>query len=265
MKRAAFATRGSSYGVCLLSLCVACSERTPRFASYAPLKCSTLQIPFHGQRSREFSWDAPAADDKTLGWVRKTAAAAHCDTAEETDFHYCESYRRSTRRYTPLQESPLDDLGASDAFRAIYEHSFGITVLVRVVRTEEGADLVAKVLNWHEGPWAWIKSRRLSEAEWGRLKSGAASLPEGMHEYFPRSEEDAKRGVVLHPGCYIVDGVSVRVERLEHGVLNVATSAYFSPGERCYPGTCCSGGSNANSRFFDELVNLVQCSKPESH
>lgn len=246
-----------------LALCVGCSQPAPQFAHSAKLKCSNLQVPFYGERT-PFSDDADFAVDPSLGWAQKlTPATGRCDTPSETDFRYCERFRRTVTHYSRLGEPPLDALGASEAFRGIYEHSFGSIVVVRVVRTATGAVLLTKVLDRHRGPWTWSTSRSLSDAEWMNLRRAAPSVPEGVHEYFPRSEVEAEKAVIPHPGCYVLDGAGVRIEQYYDGVLNVVASAYFSRrGGRC-DGACCPAKGEAVSRFFDELLSLVQCAKPE--
>jgi hypothetical protein len=162
-----------------------------------------------------------------------------------------------------LQERPLDALGATEAFRGLYSHSLGVTVLVRVVQVNGDAILVAKVIERGPGPLGWITTRRLSDAEWLELRRAAAALPEGSHEYFsPPKVETGPRDTAER--CYTHDGAVVRVERFEAGVLHIAGGKYEAPGDTpCSGRVCCDPKSEALSRFFDELKDLVECDEPK--
>lgn len=256
-----------------LTLCVACSrghEPHPPLAVYSKLRCASLQTSFGDDVVRATRSDKPTALDPTLGWSEKLEdLGGMCAGPDTGNAVYCGALRRHALRYTAFQERPLDGLGVEEAFRGLYDPSRGAAVLVRAVRFGGQSFLVAKVLEQGPGPLAWITSRRLSGTEWAALERAAAALPKGSPEYFPRFSliptarpeyfPQVSPTPTVRPVCETMDGADVQVEVLRAGELQVLWSTYEPSGSQRCSGPCCDPRKEAISRFFDGLLDLVDC------
>lgn len=248
----------------LSTLCIACAHSSsrshPPLAAYSNLTCSSLLADYGDDLNRAAASDAPTALDPTLGWNEKLRDfQGMCVVPSPEDAEYCRGLHTYATRYTAFQERPLDLLGAEEVFRGLYDHSLGAAVLVRAARFNGEFHLVAKVLQRGPGPLAWITSRRLSDADWLALKRAATRLPNGTAEYYPRFSPVP----TARPVCETMDGASVQVEVLQAGELRVLRSAYEpSSNQRC-SGPCCDPREEAISRFFDRLLDLVECAQSD--
>lgn len=237
-----------------LLACMACSPTRAPF-HYSMLSCATLRVsdPTEGRWLRS---DAPAALDPALGWAEKlTGTAATCDAPAPADAKYCERVMREALRYTALQEAPLDKMGAMDAFRGLFVHSLGATVMVRVLRSEGQAVMVAKVLDEGVGPLGWMTTRRLSEAEWLSLKRAADALPDGRNEYFPEPRPQPKKASTTTGSmCFVEDGATTRIERFTNGVLHINYAQ-----DRTHD--CSATAPSREALFFQQLRGLIRCAE----
>lgn len=238
-------------------LLIGCSPRSPRsapLAQYSRLGCLSLGASYDD--SSRVPPAPPPAVDPALGWddeVKPTPGA--CKRPDTKTASYCKRVHGTEVFYTGFQERPLDALRVDAAFRAAYTPFLGASVVIRAVRVDGKASLVAKVLQRFGGPLAWIETRRLSDAEWSVLQRAASRLPDGHHEYFSVPE----KGPAEQPQCAGYDGAEVEVERLEGGVIRIGNARYEQPDDATCPGKCCDRNAEALSRFFDLLASLVKC------
>jgi hypothetical protein len=242
----------------------ACAPKPNRpLLAYTPLKCVSMGAAVGSEEHLQAQVDAPEVIDQTLGWEKRVWGAPDaCKHPAAEDAEYCRMSRRILERHTAFQERPLDELGVRAGFRGSYMHTEGVWLSVRVLPIDGGAVLVAKALEPHGGPLAWITSRRLSEGQWLDLLAASSRLPDGRHDYaFTREHWDAIRpGGSSSPRCYRAHGASVSVERIENNALHVIGGAYVRPAHVCQ-GACCDPEAEAASRFFDRLVDLVGCAR----
>ncbi|MCK6537040.1 MAG: hypothetical protein L6Q84_29070 [Polyangiaceae bacterium] len=229
---------------------------------YSKLRCASLQASFGDDVVPAARSDKPTALDPTLGWSEKLEnLGGMCARQDTGNAVYCDALRRYALRHTAFQERPLDGLGVEEAFRGLYDHSLGAAVLVRAVRFDGQFFLVAKVLERGPGPLAWITSRRLSGAEWASLERAAAVLPKGRTEYYPRVRPEP-RTAASEPACVREDGASVQIEHLRGGVVQVSSGTYEQRSRMPYSDRRCRDShSEAMSRFFDRLLELVECAQ----
>ncbi len=173
---------------------------------------------------------------------------------------HCDQIPRYFERFTALQERSLRQYEPGTvAYRAIYMHSLGASVMVRVMRTDAEIVLVAKVLEGPRGPLSWIRTRALSEAQWETMRQWMESVPEGSSWYLGPPEARGASAIVT-PDCHTVDGASIQIERFEGGKLQITRGTYQAENETpCAQRRCCNPAAYQISRIFDDLVTLFPC------
>jgi hypothetical protein len=236
----------------LVVLALSCTAtRYEPLNQYSPLKCRGLEASYPDRPPMDQASSSPALDP-SLGWER--AIGARCEPNSAPRSVVC----RELSFYARSQERPLSSVDGDQAVRAIYRHSLGSSVVIRVFRAGGQAYLVAKALEHRGGPLQWITTRRLSDDEWALVWGAAVSLPKGLDSYQSLAGYDLAKA--RRSDCYRHDGAVLRIERFDRGVLYIRGVAYEPP--PC-SGQCCDREAEAASRFLGRLVELVGCEQAE--